>query len=197
MRQGARASSISITGQRIQSSLRDPDRKKFIGPAPQKNPVMLFVVPDVPEDRRDWRREMKPCDFDWDTFITPDEDEEQHEKNRRSTSWHIREKQRQKDVARICTEECPFLDLCSRDAMVVAQDLAKLHGKYGRLTGVWAGVSFTGRENHEQYTEKLTTLHDQIINGENIPWPPSSSNPTTHPFSNASSASALAASGQN
>ncbi|QXN73382.1 WhiB family transcription factor [Gordonia phage Bonum] len=145
----------------------------------ERNVAMEFEVPEVPADLRGWRSELKPCDGLGDTFIPPEFDLGDTKWDQELTREHKR------FVEKRCKQDCPFLALCSRDALSAAQDFARFQGVAARLHGTWAGVTFTGREGAPQYRNKLTRIADQMNSGE-ITWEPSSSFPTTQQTSNES-----------
>lgn len=155
------------------------DERAFPPPRqPERNVAMEFDVPKIPIGHREWRAQLKPCDDLGDAFVPPDFD-------LGDTRWDQElSRQHTKFVEARCRNDCPFLALCSRDALVAAQDFARFQGVAARLHGTWAGVTFNGREGAPQYRNKLIRIADQMNSGE-ITWEPSSSFPTTHSNSNA------------
>ena len=126
---------------------------------------MQYTVPALPERFAGWMDRQKPCDNLVDVFVPDDEFESGDE-----TNWERKETEMTGAYVRDqCKKNCPFSALCSREALVVARDIAQWQGAMGRLYGVWGGVMFSGGETRARYQKKLDRMAEQMNNRE-IPW---------------------------
>lgn len=190
---GHRTTRFSVTGSRVTNYSRGVERSVFDSATAENNPAMNIPVPPLNDKDRDWRFRQKPCDNLGDVFLPEEEfvtgvDETEYEREQTREHYY-------RYIADQCRKNCPFLGLCSREAILSAQMLARMQGSPARLYGVWGGIIFRGREGRPQYQNKLERLYEQAT-GETT-WEPLNSNPTAPPSQSESQPSARDTSGQN